>query len=166
MADLVAWGPIRSGKNNGTEKDPDLETITIAPGETVTKDALGLDDDGWEQLIASGAVRTMSYPDMPETYQSSPVDFLRESARAAAENELMSSEMSEENIAAIIAANNASTGVALPPEDTSDTTTTSEEESTQPTTTFKTNDAGDLLASDDGGTTWRVATNAEKAAQA
>lgn len=110
MAKLVAWSPIKSAKNNGTEKDPDMEVIKVEPGETVTQELLGLDDGGWAQLVESGSVRTMAYPDMPETYQLSPAEFLREEARKAAEG---TSDMSEENTAAILAANAAGTGTAL-----------------------------------------------------
>jgi|SRR6185295_6136987 len=114
--DLVAWSPIVSSKNNGTHKDPDLEEVTVKPGESVNKDALGVDDDGWQQLIDSGAVRSQAYPDMPETFQGSPVEFLREEMRKAAEGALTDVETSEENIASVIAINAASTGTALLPE--------------------------------------------------
>jgi hypothetical protein len=114
--DLVAWSPIVSSKDKGTKKEPDLEETTIKPGESVTQDALGLDDAGWAQLLESGAVRSMAYPDMPETFQGSPVEFLREEMRKAAEGILSDVETSEENIAAVNAVNAASTGTALLPE--------------------------------------------------
>jgi hypothetical protein len=114
MADLVAWSPITNGKNTGTEDDPKMETTTIEPGESVTQAALGLDDDGWQQLLDSRAVRKMDYPDMPETFQGSPVEFMRHQASLAASDALAEVETSEENISAIAAANAASTGVELP----------------------------------------------------
>lgn len=114
--DLVAWSPIESSKNNGTHKDPDLEKIIVKPGESVSQDALGVDDAGWAQLLESGAVRSQAYPDMPETFQGSPVEFLRDEMRKAAEGALTDVETSEENIASVIAINAASTGTALLPE--------------------------------------------------
>ncbi len=112
-SDLVAWSPIRSAKNNGTDKDPDMEAITVKPGESVSKSSLGLDDDQFAQLVESGAVRTMPFPEMPETYQGSPVEFMREQAANAAAGVNMDAEASAENMAAILAANDAATGGAM-----------------------------------------------------
>lgn len=110
MADLVAWSEIRIGKH---EAGADTgETTVIKPGETVTQG--DLTDDQFTQLKESGAVKTLPYPDMPETYQDSPVNFLREQARQAADDAMLEVETSEENISAIALANAASTGVAMP----------------------------------------------------
>ena len=180
MARLVAWAPIKSGKNNGTDKEPDMQTISVNPGESVSQDALGVDDDGWKQLVESGAVRTMAYPDMPETYQNSPVEYLRDQVKAAAEGSLADVQASTENVEAILAANAAATGTALatdpafdedvanemdaqkeansPGSSTEEVTTTTGE------TTFQRNSNGVLLASDDGGDNWRRATDEERAA--
>lgn len=107
MADMVAWSPIRVGKS--AEGDKPGETKVIKPGETVTKESLG-DEEEFNQLVASGALKPLPYPEMPETYQDSPVNFLREQARKAADDALLTAETSEENISAIQAANLASTG--------------------------------------------------------
>jgi hypothetical protein len=88
-------------------------TKVIKPGETVTQDSLGLNDEQFRQLVESGAVRTLEYPDMPDTYQDSPVNYLREQARIASEGALSDAQNSEENISAILAANAAATGTAL-----------------------------------------------------
>lgn len=111
MADMVAWSEIRHGEAGEDDKPGD--TKVIKPGESVSQGDLGLDDDQWAQLVESGAVRTMAYPEMPETFQGSPVDYLREQAKMAAEGALMEAETSEENMAAIAAANAASTGSTL-----------------------------------------------------
>jgi hypothetical protein len=114
MADLVAWSPIAYGdQNTDTNADPSKLRKVIKPGTPVTQGDLGLDDEQWKQLVSSGAVRTMPFPDIPGTYQDSPVNFMREQARKAADEALISAETSEENIGAIQAANAAATGGAL-----------------------------------------------------
>lgn len=115
MADLVAWSRIEYGDRNTDPNNVDPTTLrqVIKPGESVTQDKLGLDDDQWNQLVTSGAVRARPYPDMPDTYQDSPVNFLMDEARRAADNALTGAQESEENITAIQAANAASTGGAL-----------------------------------------------------
>lgn len=114
MADLVAWSTIKLGeKNTDSKADPSDLTQVIKPGETVSQDSLGLDDEQFKQLLESGAVRALDYPDMPDTYQDSPVNYLREQARIAAEGALSDAQASEENINAILAANAAATGTAL-----------------------------------------------------
>lgn len=107
MADaLYAWSEIRVGKH---EAGADTgETTVIKPGDTVTQGDLS--DEQFEQLKNSGAVKTLKYPEMPETFQGSPVDFLMQTAREAADTALMEAETSEANVSAIMAANAASTG--------------------------------------------------------
>jgi hypothetical protein len=112
MADLVAWSAIRVGEPTKNAENPG-ETKVIKPGETVTQDSLGLDDEQFRQLVESGAVRALEYPDIPNTYQDSPVNYLREQARIASEGALSDAQNSEENINAILAANQAATGTAL-----------------------------------------------------
>lgn len=68
---LYAWSEIRNGD------------VVLKPGSKVTQDGLKLDDDQWAQLLESSAVRTNPYPDMPETYQGTPIQFLLEQAAAA-----------------------------------------------------------------------------------
>jgi len=164
MAELVAWSPIHSAKNNGTNKEPEWEAIDVKPGDPVTQDGVNVDDAGWKQLIESGAVRAQEYPNMPETWQDSPVQFLRDQARKAAEGLMDTATMSEENMAAVMAANNAETGVALLPEGVEPAAIPSEATTSNSTTQFMQGREG-LLASDDGGNSWRPATEEEKAAQ-
>lgn len=78
MADnptYYAWSLIRGGDNDNP--------IVVQAGEEVTRNKLGLDKDGWTQLVESGAVRTLKFPDMPDSYQDSPRNFLLEQAKKA-----------------------------------------------------------------------------------
>lgn len=114
--ELYAWSTIKVGEpNNDPNNLAGGEVKVIKPGETVTQDGLGLNDEQFAQLVESGAVRTMEFPDMPPTYQDSPVNFFREQATKAAEGALVDAENSEENMSAILAANAAATGAALAP---------------------------------------------------
>lgn len=71
-----AWSEIRYGAE--VDKDGTLVGYkTIPAGQQVSKSKLGVDDAGWEQLIEAGSVREYEYPDMPEGYNGSPIDFLR-----------------------------------------------------------------------------------------
>ena len=182
MGDLIAWSPIKVGEPTKNAENPG-EVRTIKPGETVTKDDLGLDDEGWKQLLESGAVRdsdVVKYPDMPEAYQGSPVEFLREQARKAADEALLGADTSEANLGAIATANAVATGQALPSEPQFSPEVQEEMDrqlaeqnaaagngngSAEGAVTYRKNDNGDLFASEDGGETWRPATAAEKAEQ-
>lgn len=83
MADY-AWSEIRYGVE--TDKDGNfLRHKVVKAGETVTKAKLGVSDADWAQLQEAGSVRPYAYPDMPESYEGSPVDFLREQASAVAD---------------------------------------------------------------------------------
>jgi len=108
-----AWGPILLGEK--ASKDEPGQTQTIKPGETVDPAALDLDKAAWDQLRESGAVRQMPYPNVPDTWQGSPVDYLRKQANMAAEGALTGAEQSEENMQLIQLANAASTGTAMLP---------------------------------------------------
>lgn len=51
----------------------------IEPGDPITQEKLGVDDDEWNELVSIGAVRTAKYPDIPS--HVSPVEhFQREVA--------------------------------------------------------------------------------------
>jgi hypothetical protein len=51
---------------------------TITPGEEVTQSQLDVDDEEWEEMIASGAIREEEYPDVsPDT---SPAEYARAQA--------------------------------------------------------------------------------------
>lgn len=105
MPTWYAWSPI-----NSAEAKEDGKTVTVKPGDTVTADKLFLDDAQWKQLVESGAVRTMAYPDMPDTWQGSPVDFYLSEAKKASENALTSVSESADVVNAAAMANAASSG--------------------------------------------------------
>ena len=86
MADATyyAWSPIRGGKRTGEGDDAKVEAVNVAAGETVTASKLGVSKEEFQALVDSGAVRTQKYPDLPEGYQDSPVNFMRQQALEAA----------------------------------------------------------------------------------
>jgi hypothetical protein len=115
MAELVAWSNIQVGEaNEDAAKLSGGEVKVIKPGESVSQGDLGLDDAQFDQLVKSGAVRTLPYPDMPEEYQNSPVEFLREQTAKIAEDALAGVETSEENMEAAAAMMRAATGTPEP----------------------------------------------------
>jgi hypothetical protein len=73
MADktLYAWSPIDAGDKK------------LKVGDEVTASALGIDKEGLEDLVDSGAVRAKKPPKLPDGWQGSMVDFLRQEAREA-----------------------------------------------------------------------------------
>jgi hypothetical protein len=74
-----AWSPIKYGTN--TDKDGNVTgEKVLAAGDSVDPKKLGVDQANFDALVESGAVREYAYPDMPDAYQGSPVDFLREQA--------------------------------------------------------------------------------------
>lgn len=65
-----AWTDIQHGK--------DGERQVLRRGETVTASKLGIEDDEFEQLKESRAIRQTKYPDMPSDYTGSPREFILE----------------------------------------------------------------------------------------
>jgi len=60
MADkYYAWSNFRLEMNEWGQV-----TKTLAPGEEVTQETLGVGDEEWQDLIDTGAVRTDEYPDV------------------------------------------------------------------------------------------------------
>lgn len=162
---LYAWSPISYGEPTRNAENPG-DTTVIKPGTAVSRaDLDSVTDEGWKQLIESGAIRAQEYPNIPETWQDSPVQFLRDQARKAAEGIMDDAATSQENIAAVMSANAAETGVALLPEGVEPATTPSSEATPSNSNTQFTQGNEGLLASDDGGQSWRPATDEEKAAQ-
>jgi len=66
-----AWSPILAGDKSAKF------------GDEVTASGLGVSKEDFEDLIASGAVRAKKPPKLPDDYQGSVVDFLREQIREA-----------------------------------------------------------------------------------
>lgn len=72
-----AWAPIDAG-----EKQFKL-------GDSVSAGDLDVDDREFQALVDSGAVREYEPPKLPDTYQGSILDFVREKRAAADEEELL-----------------------------------------------------------------------------
>jgi hypothetical protein len=84
MADtMYAFSTIRYG----AEVDEASGAITsykeIPVGETVDKGTLGLNDDQWDQLVDSGAIRPYEYP--PVEGDQTPANYYKENAAKAVE---------------------------------------------------------------------------------
>src|SRR4051812_40837276 len=115
MADkYYAWSNFQTTDQNGRT------SITTRPGDEVTASKLGLTDEQFQELIDSASVRKQPFPDLPETFTGSPIEYLKQQAYAAA--------LAAENMAAgdepdytfgdvYIAENNAEMPVAPEPAD-------------------------------------------------
>lgn len=86
---LIAWSPIRHG---GKTVDGVVQDVkVIKAGDKVSRDTIKgsdgerLSDENWNAMIEAGVLRPYAYPDLPEGYTGSPVQFLMEQARQAAE---------------------------------------------------------------------------------
>lgn len=84
MADtMYAWSPILYG----AEVDPDTGVMgkaeRIEMGETVSASDLDIEDADFDALVESGAVRPYAPPELPENFQGSVVDHLKDEARKA-----------------------------------------------------------------------------------
>ncbi len=78
MATLYAWSEFRVGE---PAKDNQPGKVTsIKFGETVTAEKLKADDEQMKAYIDSGAVREVKPPELPATWQNSPLDFVRAEA--------------------------------------------------------------------------------------
>lgn len=95
MADkLYVWSEIRHGEPGDGDKPG--ATKVFKRGESVSKsDFAGISDEEFAGIVEGGSLRKMKYPDMPETYQGSPIDFMREQAKLAAENAMLDSDVGE-----------------------------------------------------------------------
>ncbi len=85
MATLYAWSDFRVGEPAKDDKPGKITTIKF--GETVTAEKLGgADDEQMQAYMDSGAIREVKPPDMPATFQGSPLDFVRAEAEKADNN--------------------------------------------------------------------------------
>lgn len=64
-----------------------VTTKFIMPGDTVSKDKLGVDDAEWDYLVETGAVSTEKYPDLPDGV--SPAEAEREARNISIVEELV-----------------------------------------------------------------------------
>ncbi len=78
---LYAWSPIRVGKQ--AENDKPGTVTTIAYGDTVTAEKLGANEAQMKEYQDSGALRAVKPPKLPDTWQGSPLDFVRAEAEKA-----------------------------------------------------------------------------------
>lgn len=81
--DMYAWSPILAGDNSA------------AMGDKVSKSSLGVDDANFAAMVEAGSVRSYPVPDMPENFQGSVVDHLRNEIQQASD---MSTEIASFNL--------------------------------------------------------------------
>lgn len=173
---LYAWSPIRVGEPGTKDGPGDIKMVKF--GEEVTADSLGVSNEEFAGMVNSGSVRTMKPPEVPATFQGSPIDFLKEQAARASEDATNAVMASPEVMAAITASNQATVGTGLSPENVDpdvleeqqrqqsgeEPSSAATEETSNSTTQFRSTSDG-LFASDDNGESWRPATDEEKANQ-
>lgn len=80
---MYAWSPILAGDNSA------------AMGDKVTKSGLGVDDANFDAMVEAGSIRSYPVPDLPENFQGSIVDHLRDEIRKATD---MSTEIASFNL--------------------------------------------------------------------
>jgi hypothetical protein len=78
MATYYAWSPIATGRDEKT-----WQMQYKKPGESVSASSLNVSETQFQQLVDSGAVRTAKYPDIPEEWEGSVLDWLRAQADEA-----------------------------------------------------------------------------------
>jgi hypothetical protein len=84
MADTYyAFSTIRYGATVDEASGTIMSVDEKAVGETVSQSDLGLNDDQWEQLVDSGAIRTYEYP--PVEGDQTPATYYKENAAKAVE---------------------------------------------------------------------------------
>src|SRR4029077_4588950 len=79
-----AWSTLTA-----SEADDKGRRKTFHPGEEVSAGDLGIDDEDFDELLASGAVREQEYPLTDPTDPRSPVEFVRDQLREAASEQFM-----------------------------------------------------------------------------
>lgn len=88
-----AWSEIRGG-------DADGNVAILHFGEAVTADKAMVDEAGFAQLIESGAIRQVKPPEVPDTWQDSPINYLLDQAKKAADGVMNDASVSPESMAA------------------------------------------------------------------
>jgi len=77
-----AWAPIRYNAKVDKESGAVLEVSTMAVGESVSADKLGISEDEFDLLVESGAVREDKYPDDAKEKNVPPQQVMVEAANA------------------------------------------------------------------------------------
>jgi len=93
MADMYAWSNFQAGYDDEKRQF----TKKIKPGDEVSQADLDVDDEEWEALIASGAVREQEYPRAVAEgeYLDSPNKYFADQMAKAAEGQLTGDEVKE-----------------------------------------------------------------------
>lgn len=81
---MYAWTKIRlEAVRDETDPAVILRYNTIEPGATVTPEDLGYTADSadWRELLQGGAVRPMPFPEIPATFQGSPIEYARQKVK-------------------------------------------------------------------------------------
>lgn len=87
MAKYYAWSNFRLAD----EKDGTV-TTALRVGDEVTQAKLAIEDEEFEYLLETGAVREQPYPDMPDGDTRSPAKFMTDQVARAAAGELTTKE--------------------------------------------------------------------------
>lgn len=84
---FYTWSTIYNGGETKTIKDRKIivKRNVIEPGEEVSQTKLKLNDVEWKALVDGGSVRPYKYPDMPDSYGGSPMEFVMSQLRAGGE---------------------------------------------------------------------------------
>lgn len=90
---MYAWSNFQADWN----KEENKWNFRAKPGDEVSQSDLGVEDDEWEALIASGAVREQEYPEAVATgeYSDSPNKYYIEQMAKAQEGMLSGDEVKE-----------------------------------------------------------------------
>jgi hypothetical protein len=78
MAKMYAWSNFVTERNEAGQA-----TKTIKPGDAVSQADLGVEDEEWEYLVETGAVREEEYPDIPDDV--SPAEYQKQVDNATIE---------------------------------------------------------------------------------
>lgn len=83
MPTYHAWSPIKSAVKTGENAagNPVMKLINVQHGEEVSADKLGISEKDFQDLVNSGAVREFAPPELPENYQDSPINYMKEIVR-------------------------------------------------------------------------------------
>lgn len=88
-----AWSEIRYGADIQEKTGVLLKNHSVPPGEEVTPDMLNVSEDEFADMVRGGSIRSYPFPDdMPENYQGSPIQWLEQKRKIAANAFLVGAE--------------------------------------------------------------------------
>jgi hypothetical protein len=76
-----AWSKILIGADVDPKTGIAAKHEYVQVGEEVDAAKLNVSDEQFDEYITSGAIREYEYPDVPEGYQDSPLNFFRDRIR-------------------------------------------------------------------------------------